>query len=75
MLRLFSGVYWRVLKVLIILNLAMWIVLGGMTLAQASSKEEKQGAVRKMAQETLAKFYTLHPKAKDVVDNSEGFAA
>ena len=40
----------------------------------APSKDEKRAEVRKMAQETLAKLYSLQPAAKKAVESSAGYA-
>ena len=36
----------------------------------APSKDEKRAEVRKMAQETLSKLYSLQPAAKNAVESS-----
>ena len=47
--------------------------LGAPALA-APSKDEKRAEVRKMAQETLAKLYSLQPAAKKAIASSAGYA-
>jgi len=40
----------------------------------APSKDDKRAEVRKMAQETLSKLYSLQPAAKKAVESSAGYA-
>jgi len=43
--------------------------------AQEASKAEKQAAIRKEAQTTLTKLYSIHPGAKSTIQNAAGYAA
>ena len=40
----------------------------------APSKDEKRAEVRKMAQETLGKLYSVQPSAKKAIESSAGYA-
>ena len=40
----------------------------------APSKDEKRAEVRKMAQETLSKLYSLQPAARKAIESSAGYA-
>lgn len=46
-----------------------------MVLAADATKAEKQAAIRKEAQNTLTKLYTVHPSAKAAIQKSAGYAA
>jgi lipid-binding SYLF domain-containing protein len=46
-----------------------------LALAQEPSKAEKQAAIRKEAQTTLTKLYTIHPSAKSAIQKAAGYAA
>ena len=43
--------------------------------AQEASKAEKQAAIRKEAQATLTKLYSIHPGAKSTIQKAAGYAA
>ena len=43
--------------------------------AAESTKAEKQVAIRKEAQNTLTKLYTVHPSAKPAIQKAAGYAA
>jgi len=43
--------------------------------AQEASKAEKQAAIRKEAQTTLTKLYSIHPGAKSTIQKAAGYAA
>jgi lipid-binding SYLF domain-containing protein len=46
-----------------------------LVLALEASKAEKQAAIRKEAQTTLTKLYTMHPSAKSAIQKAAGYAA
>ena len=42
--------------------------------AKEASKQDKQAEVRKVAQETLDRLYTLQPGARTAIQNAAGYA-
>src|SRR5262249_31563878 len=48
---------------------------GNVALGQEPTKAEKQAAIRKEAQATLEKLYTIHPGAKPTIQKAAGYAA
>lgn len=53
----------------------LMIILGlTASVVSAASKEEKRESIRSSAQETLDKLYTIHPGARQAVENAVGYA-
>ena len=46
-----------------------------LVLAKEATKAEKQAAIRKEVQRTLAKLYAIHPSAKSAMQKAAGYAA
>jgi len=58
--------------------IGIWVVAGlgsaHLVLAKETTKAEKQAAIRKEAQKTLAKLYQTHPGAKSAIQKAAGYA-
>jgi lipid-binding SYLF domain-containing protein len=52
------------------------LMLGGFNsfVVAADKKQEKRQEIRKMAQKTLNRLYSIHPSAKAAVENAKGYA-
>lgn len=61
-------IFWKTFVVLTAL-LAMTV-----SLASAASVEEKREAIRKSTNQTLDKLYSIHPSARNAVENAQGYA-
>lgn len=55
-------------------TLLVLVLLLGISAVSAASVEEKRDSVRKMADETLNRLYSLHPSAREAVENAAGYA-
>src|SRR5262249_51221554 len=58
--------------------IGIWIVAGlgsaHLVLAKEATKAQKQAAIRKEAQKTLAKLYKIHPGTKSTIQKAAGYA-
>lgn len=54
--------------------MSVLVVLITISLASAATVEERRDSIRKMADVTLGKLYSIHPSAKEAVENAEGYA-
>jgi len=58
--------------------IGIWVVAGlgsaHLVLAKEATKAEKQAAIRKEAQATLAKLYKINPGAKSAIQKAAGYA-
>ena len=65
------------MRVSVFMRIGLLFVIGmmlAMSVAGAESVGEKRQSVRKMANDTLERLYTVHPSARGAVENAVGYA-